>query len=500
MRGGLMVCGTTSDSGKSLVVAGICRLLNRQGVRVAPFKAQNMALNSYVTASGHEIGRAQGMQALAAGVEADVAMNPILLKPTSDRTSQVVVMGKPIGTMTAAEYHAKKPELLPTVLDALADLRKRFDVVICEGAGSPAEINLLDHDIVNLRIAHEAKLPALLVGDIDRGGVFAQLYGTLALLPHEYQRRVRAFLINKFRGDPALLGDATGELQRRTGVTTIGVLPWLDGLGLDAEDSLALRAGFPQATRAPLADSLDIAVIRFPSLSNFTDLDPVAIEPGVSVRWVSTAGELGNPDLVILPGTKSTVADLSWLRDRGLDRAIAARTEVLVLGICGGYQMLGRAILDPQKVESDETEVPGLGWLDVVTTFEPDKVTLQRLGACMGQRVSGYQIHHGRVRAGEGAGQWIALDDRFGDDRDGAVDLSVARVMGTTLHGVFEADGFRAAFLAEVGRRAGKTFVPSGLLFNGARRAQMDLIADTIQANVNMDAVRALVAEGAPIP
>jgi adenosylcobyric acid synthase len=493
-----MVCGATSDAGKSLVVAGLCRLLNREGVRVAPFKAQNMALNSYVTPAGDEIGRAQAMQAFAAGVEPDVTMNPILLKPTGEQSSQVVVMGKPQGTISAQQYHDQKLQLLPTVLGALDDLRRRFDVVICEGAGSPAEINLLDHDIVNLRIAEEAKLPAILVGDIDRGGVFAHLYGTLALLPHGYQRRIRGFVVNKFRGDRALLGDATGELQRRTGVVTLGVVPWIHGLGIDAEDSLALRSGFPEV-QAPIRDSLDIAVIRFPALSNFTDLDPLALEPGVVVRWVTAAAELGQPDLVILPGTKTTVADLAWLRERGLDRAIASRTDSLVLGVCGGYQMLGRKISDPDGVESKSKEVDGLGWLDVTTAFEKSKVTRQRLGICMGQRVAGYQIHHGRVTSGEGAGQWVALSDHAGNERDGAVDLTVARVMGTSLHGLFESDAFRATLLTEVGRRAGKTFVPSGVSFNAARRAQIDLVADTLGASLNMDAVHAIIAEGAPV-
>src|SRR5437588_2999449 len=245
-----MVCGTASDVGKSAVVAGLCRLLARRGVRVAPFKAQNMALNSYVTRDGHEIGRAQGVQALAAGVEPEVAMNPILLKPTGERTSQVVVMGEPVAHLTAAEYHALKPELLALVLDALHDLRERFDVVICEGAGSPAEINLLDHDIVNLRVAHEADLPVVVVGDIDRGGVFAALYGTVALLPDHYRSLIKGFVVNKLRGDPALLFDATNELERRCGVPTFGVLPWIDGIALDAEDSLALAGPRPSTSQA----------------------------------------------------------------------------------------------------------------------------------------------------------------------------------------------------------------------------------------------------------
>ena len=495
MRGGLMVCGTTSDAGKSHVVAGLCRLLHRRGVSVAPFKAQNMALNSYVTPSGHEIGRAQGVQALAAGVEPEVAMNPILLKPTGERTSQVVVMGRPWATLDAAAYHDAKPQLLELVLDALADLRSRFDVVICEGAGSPAEINLLDHDIVNLRVAAAAGLPAIVVGDIDRGGVFAALFGTVALLPDDLRPLVRGFVINKLRGDPALLLDGPAELERRTGVATLGVLPFVHDVALDAEDSLSLDGRRPRAAGAALADPLDIAVVRFPRISNFTDLDALAVEPGVSVRFVEEAGALGDPDLVILPGTKATVDDLAWLRGRGLDRAIAAGAS-LVLGICGGYQMLGRRIVD--DVESRGGAIDGLDRLDVETVFEAEKVTRQRRGQSMGQRVSGYEIHHGRVTRGVDAAGWLHLDDAYGADEEGAVDLDDARFLGTSLHGLFEQDGFRAAFLTEVGRRRDKTFVPAGVSFAAAREAQLDRLADLLEAHVDLAALDAIVKEGAP--
>src|SRR3954447_11739852 len=340
----LMVLGTASHVGKSLIAAAFCRLLAERGVRVAPFKAQNMALNSMVTRDGGEIGRAQGIQAFAAGIEPDVAMNPILLKPTGERTSQVIVFGLPVGVMTATESHDAKPGLLEPVLRALRDLRSRYDVVLCEGAGSPAEINLLDHDIVNLRIAHEAQIPAVLVGDIDLGGVFASLYGTVALLPDALRTRVRGFVINRLRGDPALLLDGCAQLRERTGIPTLGVLPWIPGLTLDAEDSLALRDHL-QGLLPAESDVLDVAVIALPRISNFTDLDPLTVEPGVRVRLVSDAAELGTPDLVILPGTKSTVDDLVWLREQGLDLALRD-TQASVLGICGGYQMLGTSIDD----------------------------------------------------------------------------------------------------------------------------------------------------------
>jgi adenosylcobyric acid synthase len=493
MHGALMVCGTGSDTGKSHVVTGLCRLLHRRGVRVAPFKAQNMALNSFVTPSGHEIGRAQGVQALAAGAPPEVAMNPILLKPTGERTSQVVVMGEPIGHLDAADYHAEKPKLLSTVLAACDDLRRRFDVVILEGAGSPAEINLLDHDIVNLRVADELGVPAIVVGDIDRGGVFASLYGTVALLPDRYRRLVRAFVINKLRGDPALLGDGLCELEARAGVPVLGVLPFVHDVALDAEDSLALAGPRPVAAAPARADGLDVAVVRFPRLANFTDLDALAIEPGVHVRYVETPAALGRPDLVVLPGTKATVADLEWLRGTGLDRAVFEGTDALVLGICGGYQLLGRTIKDP--VESGRGDVPALGRLDVDTVFEPTKLTRQRRGESMGQRATGYEIRHGRVTRRDGSPGWIHFDDCYGQEDDGALDAE-ARVLGTSLHGLFEQDGFRAAFLTEVGRRAGKKFVPAGVSFAAARDTQFERLADLIEAHLDVDAVDALI-EGA---
>ncbi len=491
------MCGTGSDVGKSQVVAGLCRLLARQGVRVAPFKAQNMALNSAVTADGHEIGRAQFAQAQAARVPAEVAMNPILLKPSGDRVSQVVVRGRPLGDMTAAEYHERKPELLSLVLEDLADLRRRFDVVIAEGAGSPTEINLLAHDIVNLRIAEEADLSAIVVGDIDRGGVFAALYGTVALLPDHYRARVRGFVINKFRGDPALLGDGLAELEARSGVPTLGVVPMVSGLDLDAEDSLALDRPRPSAGPAR-ADGIDVAVVRFPRLSNVTDVDALACEPGVTVRLVTSRAELGSPDLVVLPGTKATVADLAWLRERGLADAVAS-VDALVLGICGGYQMLGRVIVD--AVESRAGRVAGLGLLDVTTVFAPDKVTRRRTGTAMGQAVAGYEIRHGRPKRGPGAAGWVHLDAAEGAIEDeGAVDLDDAHVLGTSLHGLFEGDAFRAAFLTEVGRRAGKTFVPAGVSFAAAREAQFDAVADLLEAHLDLDAVWSLVASaGSPV-
>jgi adenosylcobyric acid synthase len=467
-----MVCGTASDVGKSSVVAGLCRVLHRRGVSVAPFKAQNMANNSYVTPSGHEIGRAQGVQALAAGAVPEVAMNPILLKPTGERTSQVVVMGRPAGHLDAAAYQAEKPALFGVVLDALADLRSRFDVVIVEGAGSPAEINLLHSDIVNLRLAAAAGLPAIVVGDIDRGGVFAALYGTVALLPDDLRPLVRGFVVNKLRGDPALLAEGPADLERRCGVPTLGVLPYIHGVSLDAEDSLALPEVAPAG-----GEALDVAVVRFPRIANFTDLDPLTMEPAVGVRFVDSTAGLGRPDLVVLPGTKATVSDFEWLRGRGLHTAIEA-CGAPVLGICGGYQMMGRTIVD--DVESQRGTVEGLGWLDAHTVFEPTKITRQRRGTALHQQVTGYQIHHGRVLA---ADPWITLDDAYGAGPEGSRN---GRFSGTTLHGLFEDDGFRAAFLG---------IEPSGVSFAAAREAQLDRLADMLEAHLDLAAIESLVKE-----
>lgn len=493
LRGALMVCGTTSDAGKSTLVAGLCRLLARQGVRVAPFKAQNMSLNSAVTASGHEIGRAQAFQADAAGVQAEVAMNPILLKPTGERTSQVVLNGTPWKVLTAVEYHDAKPGLLPVVLDALADLRSRFDVVLCEGAGSPTEINLLDRDIVNLRVAHDAGIPAIIVGDINPGGVFAALYGTVALLPDHLRSCVHGFVINKLRGDRALLLDGCGQLTARSGVPVLGVIPWIDATGLDAEDSMALDSPKVMGGDA-LADELDVAVIRFPRISNFTDLEPLAIEPGVRVRYVHDRQGLGRPDLIVLPGSKATVADLAWLRRTGLAGELA-RTDAVVLGICGGYQMMGTTIDD--LVESNAGVVDGLGLLPVSTEFAPHKVTLQRHGTGHGHRLRGYQIHHGRVRP-HGGDEFVVLDAADDDGRDIVDGVRAGALWGTTLHGLFDADEFRRAFLATVAEHRGKRFVSAGRSFQQTRLDAIDRLADTLAEHLDMDAIENLIGRADP--
>ncbi len=506
LRGAVMVCGTASNSGKSLLVAGLCRLLARGGVSVAPFKGQNMSLNSVVTAAGAEIGRAQGAQAEAAGVEPDVAMNPILLKPTTDRRSQVVVMGRPWRVLDAADYHAAKPELRGVVLEALAGLRRRFDVVVLEGAGSPAEINLLEGDLVNLGLADAAGIPAVVVGDIDRGGVFAHLFGTVELLPAPLRARVRGFIINKLRGDPTLLGNGPAELSSRIGVSALGVVPWLEGVAIDAEDSLALSSDSAWLTGPSLDESsaLDVAVVRFPRVSNFTDLDALGAEPGVAVRWVEHRGQLGAPDVVVLPGTKATIADLGWFRARRLDAALAAALASThppaVLGICGGLQMLGRRIEDPLGVESAPGTVEGLGIVEVVTRFAEEKRTARRLGTerSSGLAVTGYEIHHGMVEVGGRAGPWFELKaDGTGPEPEGVADHARA-LYGTTLHGVLENDGLRAAWLSAVAARRGKPFEPGPLPFAEVRRRRVDVVADALAAHLDLDALFRIVAEGVP--
>jgi adenosylcobyric acid synthase len=488
LRGGLMVCGTTSDAGKSFVVAGLCRLLARRGVRVAPFKAQNMALNAAVTDDGAEIGHAQWVQAVAAGVPAEAAMNPILLKPTSDRASQVVVLGRATGVRAAAEYHVSKGALRPVVLDALAGLRARFDVVVCEGAGSPAEINLLDGDLVNLPLARDAGLPAVVVGDIDRGGVFASLYGTVALLPDDLRATVRGFVVNRLRGDPALLGSACAELERRCGVPTLGVVPWIDAADIDNEDSLALDRSDPLAPD----DVLDVAALRWPRVANAGDLDPLRVEPGVRVRWVRSVAELGRPDLVVLPGSKNTRGDLDWFRATGLAAAVASLDAPMV-AVCAGLQMAGGRIDDPEGVEGPPGADKGLGWLPVATDFRGDKVLDRPTGREVesDEPVAGYRIHHGRVTPDPGADVWLAAD--------GGAPLGwhSGRVAGTTLHGLFEADGFRAAVLVDAAARAGKRWTPAGVDFGALRLARLDRVADTLEASLALDRLAELIASAA---
>lgn len=485
--GALLVAGTTSDAGKSVVTAGLCRWLARQGVKVAPFKAQNMSLNSTVTADGAEIGRAQAMQAAAAGVPAEAVMNPVLLKPGSDHTSQVVVLGRPYAEVSAVSYREHKSALLDVALGCLAELRARFDVVVCEGAGSPAEINLRANDIANMALARAASMPVLVVADINPGGAFAALFGTLALLSRDDQALVAGFVLNKFRGDLALLRPGLEMLRSLTGRPTLGVLPWTEGLELDVEDSLGLSV--PVAPLPPVGtDVLRVSVVRLPRLSNWTDIDALRAEPGVLVRFASTAAELADADLVILPGTRSTVADLAWVRSRGLDAVLAQRAAQgrPILGICGGYQMLGGEICD--DVESRAGQVPGLGLLPVRTVFGVQKVLGRPTGRYGEHALStAYEIHHGRVTVEGGS----ALFEPGEGCRVGAV-------AGTLWHGALESDGVRRALLAEVAAAADRSWQPGAVSFEAVRQARLDALGDLVADHLDTHAVLRLLADGAP--
>ncbi|MCZ4559564.1 cobyric acid synthase [Rhodococcus sp. IEGM 1401] len=495
-KGALLVAGTTSDAGKSVLVAGLCRMLARRGVRVAPFKAQNMSNNSVVTLDGGEIGRAQAMQASACGLEPSVRFNPVLLKPGSDRTSQLVVRGRAVAQVSASNYIEHRQSLRAVVADELASLREEFDVVICEGAGSPAEINLRATDLANMGLATAASLPVIVVGDIDRGGVLAHLFGTVAVLSPEDQALVAGFVINKFRGDPALLAPGLDQLRALTGRPTYGVVPFADGLWMDAEDSLGTVPDAPVGRpRAPYGSQwLRVAAVRLPRISNTTDVEALACEPGVSVHWVTEPSRLEDVDLVVVPGSKSTVSDLEWLRRTGLADAIAARgaAGLPVLGICGGYQMLGRTIDD--TVESGAGAVRGLGLLDLDIEFAADKVLAQVAGQSMQfgpNSVSGYEIHHGRV-ARNG-------DDALSTTASGISEGSLrGSVLGTHWHGLLESDDFRRSLLAWVAEKSGRTGfeVAPDTSVAALREQQLDLLADLVEDNLDVDAVLDLIEHG----
>ncbi|GIJ34873.1 cobyric acid synthase [Micromonospora sediminimaris] len=500
MTGGLLVAGTTSDAGKSVLTAGICRWLHRRGVKVAPFKAQNMSNNSAVVLGpdgrGGEIGRAQAMQAAACGLAPDLRFNPVLLKPGSDLASQVVLLGQAVDTITAGTFRTLRPRLADTAYAALAELRSEYDVVICEGAGSPAEINLRDGDYVNMGLARHARLPTIIIGDIDRGGVFAAMFGTLALLDPADQALLAGFVVNKFRGDLGLLAPGLEMLRQLTGRPTYGVLPWALDLWLDAEDSLAYGRvlGRPPAPRG--TEWLDVAVLRLPRISNATDVEALATEPGVRVRLTVEPAELAAADLVVLPGSKSTVADLAWLRETGLADAVTAHVAAgrPVLGICGGYQMLARAIHDP--VESRQGTVPGLGLLPIEITFDHTKIVRPARGSAAADLpVHGYEIHHGYVSTADP--QLTPLLRDTGGAGEGAMH---GVVHGTHWHGAFESDEFRRWFLTRAARLAGRTGfrIAPDTSFAAARERSLDLLGDLVEEHLDTDALWRLIEDGPP--
>ena len=449
----LMVQGTASGVGKTLIAAGLCRILRRMGQRVAPFKAQNMSNNSFVTPHGREIARSTAVQAEAAGIEPTQYMNPILLKPEADSRSQVVVLGKPIGSLSARDYYRRKSDLWPTVTGALARLRSEFDVIVAEGAGSPAELNLRRHDIVNMRLALHADASVLLVGDIDRGGVFAQLLGTLDLMSAQERDLVKGLVVNRFRGDPSLFKQGVDILEDRSGKPVVGVVPFVPDLAIAQEDSVGLEERRSRNDSPNLQTThIDIVVIRLPRISNFDDFDPLEREPGVRVRYVDSPGSFGRPDMVVLPGTKTTVSDLHAIQANGLAGAIvaAASAGAPVIGICGGYQMLGRLIRDPLSVESEHPIVEGLGLLPVETDFARQKRTarvrgrvIARSGPLAGAHdspISGYEIHMGRsIGATDAPFQITHRLDLEVDEPDGA-SAGDGLIIGTYLHGLFASE------------------------------------------------------------
>jgi adenosylcobyric acid synthase len=472
--GSLLVAGTTSDAGKTTVVTGLCRWLARQGVRVAPYKAQNMSNNSMVCADGTEIGRAQWIQAVAAGAEPEPAMNPVLLKPGSDRRSHVVLMGEPWGELSARGFLTERAELAKAAFAAYDDLASRYDVVISEGAGSPTEINLRQSDYVNLGLAQHTRAPVVVVGDIDRGGVFASMFGTVALLDAADQALISGFLVNKFRGDVSLLQPGIDMLASVTGRPTYGVLPWLPELWLDSEDALDI----PVRRTSP-GDLLTIAVVRFPRISNFTDLDALAVEPTNSVFFTTSPAEVRDADLVVLPGSRATGSDLEWMRSLGLAEAVTARVAAgrPVLGICGGYQMLGATISDPHGVESGGSG-DGLGLLPVATTFAREK-TLARPAR------TAYEIHHGVV-------------DVIGDAEDFPGGCRSGNTWGTIWHGLLDDDAARHAFLTEVATLTGKPAPDGSVSFAGLREERLDRLADMIDEYADTAALLHLIEHGAP--
>jgi adenosylcobyric acid synthase len=470
----LMIAGTTSDAGKTTLVTGLCRWLARRGVRVAPYKAQNMSNNSMVCADGAEIGRAQWIQAVAAGAEPEAAMNPVLLKPGSDRRSHVVLLGRPWGDLDARDFTTRRTELAKAAFAAYEDLAGRYDVVICEGAGSPAEINLRESDYVNLGLARHIDAPVLVVGDIDRGGVFASMFGTLALLDADDQRLISGYVVNKFRGELLLLEPGLDMLGGVTGRPVLGVLPWLPDLWLDSEDALDIPG-----RRASSSGGLSIAVVRFPRISNFTDLDALAAEPSTVVFFTADPADVRDADLVVLPGSRATTADLAWLRSTGLAAAVTDRVAHgwAVLGICGGYQMLGGAIDDPDGVEGGGS-VRGLDLLPVATRFTPEK-TLGRPAP------TAYEIHHGIVTPTG------TVQDFGGGCRAGSV-------WGTIWHGLLDDDSARHAFLTEIAAAAGKPGPDGGTSFRALREARLDRLADAVEAHLDTDLLLGLVENGPP--
>jgi len=491
----LMIQGSSSSAGKSLLVTALCRIYARHGVRVAPFKAQNMSNNAAVCADGGEIGRTQALQAAACGLPPIADMNPVLIKPEADSRSQIILMGRPWQTLEAKAYYKKSEILWKHVTESLDRLRATHDLVIIEGAGSPAELNLKRGDIVNMAVAQYAHSPVLLVGDIDRGGIFAQLLGTLWLLEPEERALVRGLVVNKFRGDPSLFDDGIQILEQKGEIPVLGVIPYLRGLNLPDEDAVSVEVAARAAGPAS-ASQIDIAVLALPRIANFDDFDSLRADPAVHLRHVESVEQLGNPHVIIIPGTKSTVADLEWLRQTGLAKAIInfAENGGAVVGICGGYQMLGQFIHDPHHVESKSDSTEGLGLLPVVTTFAQKKATYQvrakilKFDSLGGEMVEGYEIHMGETT---GQTPWVQIVSRNGEQvrvPDGSVS-SDGKIWGCYIHGLFVNDSFRHAWLTRLGWR--------GEITSQAARLEVSLeaLADAVENSLDMKKLEKIIWE-----
>ena len=511
MKGSIMIQGTMSNAGKSVLAGGLCRVLRQDGYSVAPFKSQNMALNSFITKEGLEMGRAQVMQAEAAGIEPSAAMNPILLKPTNDTGSQVIINGKPVGTMSAVEYYRHKRDYIPYIMEAYGKLRQKYDVIVIEGAGSPAEINLKQDDIVNMGLAELVDAPVLLAGDIDRGGVFAQLIGTVMLLEEKERQRIKGMIINKFRGDVSILKPGLTMLEERAKIPVLGVVPYFY-LDIDEEDSLTER--FQKKENAGL---VDIAVIRLPRISNFTDIAPLEAHEEAGVRYVSSPAEFGEPDAVILPGSKNTIQDLLWMRQNGLEAKILRCVSKggLVFGICGGYQMLGQEISDPAGVEQKGT-VRGMGLLPIRTVFDKEKTRTRVQGHFLptegilkelsGAELEGYEIHMGETFLLNHAKSLVEFADITEQSGNSAADISgnlradgvqCGNVYGCYVHGIFDAPGCAKGFLSSLLRQKG--YDPSDMQvtdWKAYKEEQYDKLADIIRENLEMERIYQIIEKG----
>ena len=501
MAKAIMVQGTMSNAGKSLLAAGLCRIFRQDGYKVAPFKSQNMALNSFITEEGLEMGRAQVMQAEAAGIAPSVRMNPILLKPTNDVGSQVIVNGEVLGTMSSREYFRYKKELVPDIMKAFTSLSEEYDIIVIEGAGSPAEINLKEDDIVNMGMAKLAKAPVLLVGDIDRGGVFAQLIGTVDLLEKDERAMVKGLIINKFRGDKTILDPGIQMLEERSGIPVVGVAPYLQ-IQVEDEDSLTERFERKQEVGV-----LDIAVIRVPRISNFTDFNPLESIPGVSLRYVQHPRELRQPDLIILPGTKNTMEDLLWMRENGMEASILkeASRGALIFGICGGYQMLGETLSDPYGVEAGGT-VRGMGLIPMDTVFAKSKTRTRVAGTfgrisgdwspLSGVELEGYEIHMGESVLKNGAVAATRIRDAVSETEkaEGAVSGAVC---GTYVHGVFDREEVVHGLLQALGQKKGVDVTEmKGMDFAAFKETQYDILAAELRKHLDMKKIYEILEAG----